>query len=129
MEDINHHSFVNVEIRVFPGEIFNLMNPVIIGPFYSIKTLMVYLPLSVLVGAIVPPLGQVFSLLWRDNADAAVLGLFDAHDQDLFLVVCHKSSNYWITHTLVSICTCHKKSILCKGFKGFCHSKLASGIK
>ena len=36
MEDINHHSFVNVEIRVFPGEIFNLMNPVIIGPFYSI---------------------------------------------------------------------------------------------
>ena len=119
MEDINHHSFVNVEIRVFPGEIFNLMNPVIIGPFYSIQTLTVYLPLSVLMSAIIPPLGQVFLLMWRDNADAAVLGLFDAHDQDLFLVVCHKSSNYWITHMLVSICACHKKSILRKGFKGF----------
>ncbi len=87
---------------------------------------MVYLLLSVLVGMIIPSLDQVFSFVWRDSVDAAVLGLFNARDQNLFLIVGHKSSNYQITHMPVSIGTCHEESTLGKGFKGCHYGRLAS---
>ena len=70
-------------------------------------------------GAIVPLLGQVFSLVWWDDADAAVLGLFDACDQDLFFIVCHKTRDDRMASPTVSVRTGCKETVSCKCLESY----------
>ena len=110
---------------MLPSKVFDFINPTLVRPRYVVLVLPFDLLLSELVCTIIPPLCQIFALVWWNNTDAVVLGLFDACDKDLFFVVCHYACDDRIAFPNVSVSTCYSKAVLHKGLEGYHHKRSA----
>jgi hypothetical protein len=108
---------------MLPSKVFDFMNLTLIRPRYVILALPFDLLLGELMYIIIPPLCQIFVLVWWNNIDAIVLGLFDAYDKDLFFVVYHYAYDDRIAFSNMSIGTCYIKAILRKGLEGYHHKR------
>ena len=107
------------------SKVFDFINITLVRPRYVVPALPFDLLLGELVYTIILPLYQIFALVWRNNTDATVLGLFDACDKDLFFVVCYYACDDRIAFPNVSVSTCYSKAVLRKGLKGYYHKRLA----
>ena len=107
------------------SKVFDFINPTLVRPRYVVLVLPFDLLLSELVCTIIPPLCQIFALVWWNNIDATVLGLFNACDKDLFFVVCYYAYDDKIAFPNVSISICYSKAVLRKGLKGYYYKRLA----
>ena len=124
MEDIDHYNLMDVQVWMLLSKVFDFINTTLIRPRYVVPILPFNLLLGELVCTIIPPLCQIFVLVWWNNIDAIVLGLFNVYNKDLFFVVYHYAYNDRIAFPNMSISIYYSKAILHKGLKGYHYKKL-----